>query len=156
MAIRLPLWMTPPHTYSANKQRVKHAGTGTIINAEGVKNTAAWGKRSTWVDYHGPKDGKVYGVAIFDHPSNPRHPTWWHVRDYALFAANPFGKHDFREPQGPAQGGRNDHPGRRNGDLPLEVLLPLRRREGGQSRRPVPGLRRVQVAYPFHPEPPSQ
>ena len=95
MAIRVPLWMTPPHTYSANKQRVKHAGTGTIINAEGVKNTAAWGKRSTWVDYHGPKDGKVYGVAIFDHPSNPRHPTWWHVRDYALFAANPFGKHDF-------------------------------------------------------------
>jgi len=95
MAIRLPLWMTPPHTYSANKQRVKHAGTGTIINAEGVTNTAAWGKRSTWVDYHGPKDGKVYGVAIFDHPSNPRHPTWWHVRDYALFAANPFGKHDF-------------------------------------------------------------
>ena len=95
MAIRLPLWMTPPHTYSANKQRVKHAGTGTIINAEGVKNTAAWGKRSTWVDYHGPKDGKVYGVAIFDHPSNPRHPTWWHVRDYELFATNPFGKHDF-------------------------------------------------------------
>ena len=65
MAIRVPLWMTPPHTYSANKQRVKHAGTGTIINADGVKNTAAWGKRSTWVDYHGPKDGKVYGVAIF-------------------------------------------------------------------------------------------
>ena len=95
MAIRLPLWMTPPHTYSANKQRVKHAGTGTIINAEGVEDTAAWAKRSSWVDYHGPKDGKVHGVAIFDHPSNPRHPTWWHVRDYALFAANPFGKHDF-------------------------------------------------------------
>jgi hypothetical protein len=95
MAIRLPLWMTPPHTYSVNKQRQKHEGTGTIVNAEGVKNTPTWGKRSTWVDYHGPKDGKVYGVAMFDHPSNPRHPTWWHVRDYALFAANPFGKHDF-------------------------------------------------------------
>jgi hypothetical protein len=34
-------------------------------------------------------------MAIFDHPENPRHPTWWHVRDYGLFAANPFGKHDF-------------------------------------------------------------
>lgn len=95
MAIRLPLWMTPPHSYSVNKKRQKHEGAGVIINAEGIKNDAAWGKRSTWVDYHGPKDGKVYGVAMFDHPQNPRHPTWWHVRSYALFAANPFGKHDF-------------------------------------------------------------
>lgn len=96
MAIRLPLWMTPPHSYSAGKgKREKHEGKGTIINAEGIKNDATWGKRSTWVDYHAPKNGKVYGVAMFDHPKNPRHPTWWHVRSYALFAANPFGKHDF-------------------------------------------------------------
>ena len=36
-------------------------------------------------------------MAIFDHPENPRHPTWWHVRDYGLFAANPFGIHDFEK-----------------------------------------------------------
>ena len=96
MAIRLPLWMTPPHSYSGpDRKRVKHEGLGTIINDAGVKNTPTWGKKSTWVDYYAPKDGKVYGVAMFDHPKNPRHPTWWHVRDYALFAANPFGKHDF-------------------------------------------------------------
>jgi len=96
MAIRLPLWMTPPHSYSdASKKRVQHPGVGTIINDAGTKNTQTWGKRSAWVDYYAPKDGKVYGVAMLDHPSNPRHPTWWHVRDYALFAANPFGKHDF-------------------------------------------------------------
>jgi hypothetical protein len=35
------------------------------------------------------------GVAIFDHPGNPRHPTWWHVRMYGLFAANPFGQAHF-------------------------------------------------------------
>jgi hypothetical protein len=34
---------------------------------------------------------------MFDHPQNPCHPTWWHVRDYGLFAANPFGKHDFEK-----------------------------------------------------------
>jgi hypothetical protein len=96
MAIRLPLWMTPPHSYSgADKKRVQHAGTGTIVNDSGVKNKDAWGKQSKWVAYYAPKDGKIYGVSMFDHPSNPRHPTWWHVRDYALFAANPFGKHDF-------------------------------------------------------------
>ncbi len=95
MAIRVPLWMTPPHSYTANKQKHKHEGKGTIVNAEGIKNDETWGKRSTWVDYHAPKDGKVYGIAMFDHPKNPRHPTWWHVRSYALFAANPFGQHDF-------------------------------------------------------------
>ena len=31
------------------------------------------------------------GVAIFDHPSNPQHPTTWHARQYGLIAANPFG-----------------------------------------------------------------
>jgi hypothetical protein len=98
MAIRLPLWMTPAHTYREGGQRVKHEGRGTIVNAEGIRNDDTWGKRSAWVDYHAPKNGKTYGVALFDHPKNPRHPTWWHVRSYALFAANPFGKHDF-EPE---------------------------------------------------------
>ena len=91
MAIRLPLWMTPPH----RSGKVQHEGKGTIINDSGATNGATWGKRSQWVDYYAPKDGKVYGVAMFDHPTNPQHPTWWHVRDYALFAANPWGKHDF-------------------------------------------------------------
>ena len=35
------------------------------------------------------------GIAIFDHPRNPKHPTLWHARGYGLFAANPFGEHDF-------------------------------------------------------------
>lgn len=69
--------------------------TGHIVNSEGVRDAATWGKRAAWCDYYGPVDGKTVGAAIFDHPQNPRHPTWWHVRDYGLFAANPFGKHDF-------------------------------------------------------------
>ena len=37
----------------------------------------------------------LVSVAMFDHPSNPSHPTWWHARTYGLVAANPFGVHDF-------------------------------------------------------------
>jgi hypothetical protein len=37
----------------------------------------------------------VMGVALFDHPQNPRFPTWWMVRDYGLLAANPLGQHEF-------------------------------------------------------------
>lgn len=72
------------------------ARTGTITNAHGAKTEAnAWGKRSPWVDYAGSIAGKPKGIAIFDHPSNPKHPTYWHVRGYGLFAANVFGEHDF-------------------------------------------------------------
>jgi sugar phosphate isomerase/epimerase len=68
---------------------------GHIINSEGDTDGGAWGKRATWCDYYGPVEGETVGVAIFDHPLNPKHPTWWHVRTYGLFAANPFGVHDF-------------------------------------------------------------
>jgi len=71
--------------------------TGHIVNSEGVRDGETWGKRADWCDYHGPVNGKIVGVAILDHPKNPRHPTWWHVRDYGLFAANPFGLHDFEK-----------------------------------------------------------
>ena len=35
------------------------------------------------------------GIAIFDHPDNPKHPTYWHARGYGLFAANIFGVKQF-------------------------------------------------------------
>jgi sugar phosphate isomerase/epimerase len=76
-------------------------GKGHIVNSEGHRDDETWGKRAAWCDYYGPVDGEIVGVAIFDHPDNPRHPTWWHVRNYGLFAANPFGIHNFeRKPKG--------------------------------------------------------
>lgn len=82
----------------AETMKVKgHAGQNAIVTSEGARDDAAWGTRAKWCDYHGMVGGKKMGIAIFDHPSNPRHPTWWHVRDYGLFAANPFGQHDFEK-----------------------------------------------------------
>jgi len=76
-------------------------GRGHIVNSEGVRDGETWGKRAAWCDYYGPVNGRTVGVAIFDRPGNPNHPTWWHVRDYGLFAANPFGAHDFEgKPRG--------------------------------------------------------
>lgn len=71
-------------------------GSGHMTNAEGaVGEKKVWGKRSAWVDYSGPVDGQTVGIAVFDNPSNPRYPTYWHSRAYGLLAANPFGVHDF-------------------------------------------------------------
>lgn len=70
--------------------------TGKMVNSEGQQGEQnVWGKRAPWVDYFGEIDGEKLGVAILDHPSNPRHPTYWHARSYGLFAANIFGLHDF-------------------------------------------------------------
>ncbi len=79
----------------ASSMDVKRQEGGQVINAEGITNNNAWGKASPWVDYTGPVDGETVGVAILNHPESFRHPTTWHVRDYGLFAANPFGYKDF-------------------------------------------------------------
>jgi hypothetical protein len=69
---------------------------GKITDADGRATMAkVWGKRSNWVDYTAEVEGEKIGVAIFDAPSNPRHPTYWHARDYGLFALNPFGQNAF-------------------------------------------------------------
>ena len=89
--------------------------TGRMVNAQGKTGEKnVWGKRSEWVDYSGVLDGQPVGIAIFDHPSNPRHPTYWHARAYGLFAANIFGVHDFE----------NDRS--RDGSLTIRPGQPLR------------------------------
>ncbi len=79
----------------AGTMKVEAEKGGRIVNSEGQTDKGAWGKPAAWVDYHGPVDGQTVGVAILNHPSSFRFPTYWHVRTYGLFAANPFGLHDF-------------------------------------------------------------
>ena len=95
-------------TFGDTKERsmgVRVAGTmnveaeqgGKIVNSRGDVDGEAWGKRAAWVDYHGPVDGETVGIAILNHPSSFRYPTYWHVRTYGLFAANPFGVSAFEK-----------------------------------------------------------
>lgn len=67
--------------------------------AAGEKDT--WGKKAAWLDYSGPVDGQVLGIAMMDHPSNPNHPCRWHARAYGLVGSNPFSTAAFE--QGPAE-----------------------------------------------------
>jgi len=75
--------------------KVERKTGGKIISSEGLEDEKAWGKPAPWVDYHGPVQGETLGIAILNHPSSFRYPTHWHVRPYGLFAANPWGLHDF-------------------------------------------------------------
>lgn len=67
-------------------------GKGTLCNSRGgVGESECWSKDAEWCDYHGPvSEVGEMGVTVYDHPSNERYPTAWHIRSYGLFAPNNF------------------------------------------------------------------
>lgn len=76
---------------------MKGSSGGLIRNAYGgLTEKECWGKAAPWVDYSGELEGRTVGICVCDHPFNPRYPTRWHVRDYGLFTANPFGLSHYK------------------------------------------------------------
>jgi hypothetical protein len=76
------------------------AGTGRYLSSNGdVTAKNVWGKRARWVALQGVRQGKVIGVTILNHPASINYPTYWHVRNYGLFSANPLGQGDFQRQQ---------------------------------------------------------
>lgn len=72
-----------------------HFGGGQLSDSEGrVGEPAIFGNRARWMDYSGPVAIAVQGEAVtegityFDHPSNPGHPTHWHVREDGWMGAS--------------------------------------------------------------------
>ena len=67
------------------------AGGGRMTNADGGRSEKGiWGKPADWCDARNDKAG----VLVMADPTNFRKP-WWHVRDYGLVLANPFGRNAF-------------------------------------------------------------
>ncbi len=71
--------------------------TGNYLTSQGKEGEAAWGTRGNWCMLYGRKGGDAISIAIIDHPQNPGYPTYWHARNYGLFAANPLGQKVFSE-----------------------------------------------------------
>ena len=92
-----------------------HFGGGQLSDSEGrVGEPAIFGNRARWMDYSGPsplapagtaasvvrEEGSevrasssdipllTEGITFFDHPSNPSHPTHWHVREDGWMGAS--------------------------------------------------------------------
>jgi methane monooxygenase PmoA-like len=87
---------TKEGTFAIRVVKTLDSPPGHMVNSTGATaEKGIWGKRADWVDYYGNVAGEDVGIAIFDHPENFRHPTYWHVRGYGLFAANPFGVREF-------------------------------------------------------------
>jgi hypothetical protein len=65
-------------------------GNGTIRNSSGqVNEKEVFWKPAKWVDYSGAiVDKTVEGITLFDHPSNPNHPSVFHVRNDGWMGAS--------------------------------------------------------------------
>ena len=69
--------------------------TGNYRSADGVEGKEVWGTRCRWMKLSGEIKGETVAIIIIDHPENVGYPTYWHARDYGLFAANPLGQKVF-------------------------------------------------------------
>lgn len=68
---------------------------GNYRSAEGVEGKGVWGTRCRWMKLYSEIKGEPVAIVIIDHPSNVGYPTYWHARDYGLFAANTLGQKVF-------------------------------------------------------------
>lgn len=75
---------------------------GNLLDADRrTKPMDIFGKQSRWCSFTSqhPTDNETYGVAIIDHPDNPRYPTTWWVRNrenYCLIHPSPVYYEPFR------------------------------------------------------------
>jgi len=89
-------------------------GTGVYLSSNGdITAKQAWGKRARWMVLQGVKHGKVVGIVIYNHPESLNYPTYWHIRNYGLFSANPLGQGDFQR--------QDDY--QKNQVIPLKLTL---------------------------------
>jgi hypothetical protein len=72
-----------------------NGANGSYLTSAGKTGNDAWGTRGNWCVLAAVKDSQPISIAIVDHPKNPGYPTYWHARDYGLFAANPLGQKIF-------------------------------------------------------------
>jgi len=74
-----------------------HFGGGKLSDSEGRQGEPEiFANRARWMDYSGPvaagtgpaRKAVVEGITYFDHPENPRYPSYWHVREDGWMGAS--------------------------------------------------------------------
>ncbi len=70
---------------------------GNYRSSEGIEGGEVWGTRAKWMKLSSEINGERVSLVIIDNPDNVGYPTYWHARDYGLFAANTLGQKVFSE-----------------------------------------------------------
>jgi len=86
---------SPSHRDSAAADK----GSGKMVNAQGRSARSKSGQAIGVVDYSGTIGEEKVGIAIFDHPSNLKHPVRLARARLRPVAANPFGSPNLKAPK---------------------------------------------------------
>ena len=60
----------------------------THLNSNGLRNRACEPQRAAWCNVERPFGDDTFGIAVFDHPSNPNHPPGWRADEQGLINPN--------------------------------------------------------------------
>jgi putative heme-binding domain-containing protein len=60
----------------------------THLNSNGLRDRQCEQQRAAWCNVERPFDGTVFGIAVFDHPANPNHPSGWRADEQGLINPN--------------------------------------------------------------------
>jgi hypothetical protein len=60
----------------------------THLNSNGLRGRECEQQRAAWCNVERPFGTETFGVAVFDHPTNPNHPCGWRADDQGLINPN--------------------------------------------------------------------
>ena len=60
----------------------------THLNSEGRRGRDCEQQQAAWCNVERPFGNEVYGIAVFDHPANPNHPSGWRADEQGLINPN--------------------------------------------------------------------
>jgi putative heme-binding domain-containing protein len=60
----------------------------THLNSSGLRNRECEQQRAAWCNVERPFGGETFGIAVFDHPANPNHPSGWRTDEQGLINPN--------------------------------------------------------------------
>jgi putative heme-binding domain-containing protein len=72
----------------------------THLNSNGLRDRQCEQQRAAWCNVERPFDGTVFGIAVFDHPTNQNHPSGWRADEQGLINPNVSALGDWRLPPG--------------------------------------------------------
>jgi hypothetical protein len=60
----------------------------THLNSTGLRGRECEQKRAAWCNVERPFGSETFGIAVFDHPTNPNHPCGWRADEQGLINPN--------------------------------------------------------------------